>query len=60
MSVVIYQMRTHMVLDNLGHQASHGAACAGDQMHDLIATGLALERTLYPLHLTSQAAHAGQ
>src|SRR5579859_7793211 len=54
------QMRADMVFDNLGHEALHGAACAGDQMHDLLASGLAGERPLDALHLASQAAHAGQ
>ena len=60
MLIGIDQMRAHMIFDNLGHEARHGTACAGDQVHDLIAPGLALECALYALHLASQSTHAGQ
>ena len=42
MRLGVYEVRTHMVLDDLGHQAGHGPACGGDQVHDLFAASLAV------------------
>ena len=56
----IDEMRPHVILDHLGHQTGHGAARAGDQMHDLFAAGLAVERALDGLDLAPDAAHARQ
>ena len=53
-------MRAHVILDDLGHQTGHGAAHAGDQVHDLFAAGLAVERPLDGLDLASDAADARQ
>ena len=56
----IHQMGAHMVLDDFGHKARHGAAGTGDEVHDLFAPRLIGERAFNPLNLTPDAAHAGQ
>ncbi len=54
------QMGADVVFDDFRHQAGHGAAHAGDQVHDLFAAGFAVERALDRLDLAADAAHAGQ
>ena len=56
----IDEMRAHVILDDLGHQTGHGAAHAGDEVHDLFAASLAVERPLDGLDLAPDAAHARQ
>jgi len=51
----VHQMRADMVLDHLCHQTSHGAARTSQQVHDLLAAGLAFQRTLDRLDLPAQA-----
>jgi hypothetical protein len=53
-------MGAHMILDDLGHQTGRGPSHAGDEMHDLFAPGLALERPLDGFDLPSDTAHARQ
>jgi ketosteroid isomerase-like protein len=60
MFIRIDQMRAHMVLDDLSHEARHGAACAGDEVHDLLAPRLARKRALYAVNLSAEPAHARQ
>ena len=60
MRVRVHQVRADVVLDHFGHQAGQGAADAGDELHDLLAAGLVLQRALDGLHLALHAAHAGQ
>ena len=54
------QMCAHMILDDLGHQPGRRPSHAGDEMHDLLAAGLALERALDGFDLPSDPAHARQ
>ena len=56
----IDEVGAHMVLDDFRHQPGHGAARAGDQVHHLLAAGLAVERALDGLDLAPNAAHARQ
>jgi hypothetical protein len=56
----IDQMRAHMILDHLGHQAGHGAAGASQQVHDLFAASFTVEGALDGFHLAPEAAYAGQ
>ena len=56
--VAVDEMRADVVFDHLRHQPGHGAARAGDQVHDLLAAGLAIERALDGLDLAADAAHA--
>ena len=49
-----------VILDHLRHKPSHSAACARDQVHDLIAPSLIVERALNSLDLAPDAAHARQ
>ena len=60
MLIGIHQMGSNVVLDHLRHQPGHGSARPGDQMHDLIATGLIVERTLDTFDLSSNATHPGE
>jgi hypothetical protein len=60
MSVGVDQMRPHMVLDYFRHEPCHGAACAGDQMHDLLASRLGFEGPFNPLYLSSNTAYPRQ
>jgi hypothetical protein len=60
MFVGVDQMRTHMVFNYFRHEPGHGAACAGDQMHDLLTSRLGFEGPFNPLHLSSNAANACQ
>jgi hypothetical protein len=56
----IDQLRSDVIFDDLGHQASQSAARAGDQVHDRPAVGLDFQRTLDRLDLSAQAADAGE
>jgi hypothetical protein len=56
----VYKMRSDVLLNHFRHESSDGAAHAGDQMHDLFATGFILERTLDRLHLTADTADPRQ
>jgi hypothetical protein len=49
-----------MVLDNLGHEAGHGAARPGNQVHDRLTPSLGFQGPFNALHLPSNAAYAGQ
>src|ERR1700684_930641 len=57
MSIGVDQMRTYMVLNYFRHEPGHGAARAGDQMHDLLASRLGFESPFNPLHLSSNTAY---
>ena len=54
----IDEVRADVVLHHHGHQAGGGAAHAGDEVHNLLAARLRLERTLDGLDLPADAAHA--
>ena len=54
------QMGADVILDHFGHQSGHGATRARDELHDLFAFGLALERALDRFHLPPETAHAGE
>src|SRR5262249_27025085 len=54
------EMGTDMILDHLADQAGGCAAEAGDQVHDLLAAGLGLERTPDRLDLAADPAHPRQ
>ena len=54
----IDQMRAHMVFDDLGHQARHGASCAGNEVHDLLAPRLFFEGAFYAVNLSAQPPNA--
>jgi hypothetical protein len=56
----IDQMRAHMIFDDLGHEARHGAACAGDEVHDLLASCLARKSAFYAVDLSPEPADARQ
>src|SRR6266404_6427021 len=56
----IDEMRAHMILDDLGHETGHGSPRSGDEMHDLLAAGLAVEGALDGFDLTLDAAHPRQ
>jgi hypothetical protein len=56
----IDQMRPHMVLEDLSHEARHGAARTGDEMHDLLAPRLFGKRAFYAVNLSSKSANARQ
>jgi len=60
MFVGVNQMRSHMIFHNLRHEPRHGTACAGDQMHDLLASRLGFEGPFNPLYLSPNAADARQ
>ena len=60
MFLVINKMCQDVVLDHLGHQPGHGAARGGDEMHDLLAARLALQRPLDSLDLPANAPDAGE
>src|SRR5271154_2755228 len=54
------EMRAHMILDHFGHQARGRSAHGGDQVHDLFAAGLFVERAFDRFHLAADAAHAAE
>jgi len=56
----IDQMREHVIFHDLGHEARHGAACAGDEVHDLLAPCLIRKSAFDALNLSSQSANARQ
>jgi hypothetical protein len=56
----IDQMREHVIFHDLGHEPRHGAACAGDEVHDLLAPCLIRESAFDALNLSSQAANTRQ
>ena len=56
----IDQMRPHMVFKNLSHEAGHGAARTGDEVHDLLAPCLIRKSAFDALNLSSQSANARQ
>ena len=56
----IDQMRTYMIFDDFGHQARHGAARTGNQVHDLFTARLACQCSFDALDLAPEAAHASQ
>ena len=60
MLIGIHQMSSNVILDHLRHEPRHCTASAGDQMHDLIATGLTVERSLDTLDLSADTAHPGE
>src|SRR6185437_12376984 len=60
MLVGIDQVSAHVVLDDLRHQSGDSTPDACDEVHDLIAPCLVLERTLYPLDLPADPAHAAK
>ena len=60
MLVGIHQMSSDVLLDNLCHQPGHGSACPCDEMHDLIATGLAVEGAFDSLDLSPDSANPGE
>ena len=60
MSFSVDQMRTHVVFHDLRHESGHGAACAGDQMHDLLTPRLGFEGPFNSLDLSSNTADARQ
>jgi hypothetical protein len=55
----IDQMRAHVILHHLSHQPGHGAACAGDEVHDLLASRFSRKRSFNAINLPSNAANAG-
>jgi hypothetical protein len=56
----VNQMRTDVIFDDFRHQAGHGAARAGDQMHDAFASRLAVQRALDRFDLSADAPDAAQ
>ena len=54
----IDEMCAHVGLDDYGHQTAHSPPHAGDQVHDLFAASLAIERPLNSLDLPPNAAYA--
>jgi hypothetical protein len=60
MLIGIYQMRAHVIFDDFGHEAGHRPACAGEEVHDLFAVRLIVERPLNCLDLPPDTAHARQ
>jgi|HubBroStandDraft_1064217.scaffolds.fasta_scaffold35063_3 hypothetical protein len=56
----IDQMREHVIFHDLGHESRHGAACAGDEVHDLLAPCLIRKSAFDALNLSSQSANARQ
>ena len=56
----IHQMGAHVLLDDFGHQPSHGAACAGNQVHDLLASCFVRKSALDALDLPSDTVDAGE
>ena len=60
MFIHIDQMRAHMVFDDLSHEAGHGAARAGDEVHDLLAPRLGREGAFDTVDLATNAAHTRQ
>jgi hypothetical protein len=49
-----------MVFKNLSHEAGHGAARTGDQMHDLLATRFFRNCAFYAVNLSPKSANARQ
>jgi hypothetical protein len=58
--VRVNQVRTNVVLGDFGHQPGHSAPNACDQVHNLLATRLALQCPLDRLDLALHATHARQ
>ncbi len=53
----IKDVRANVVFHHLCHEAVHGAARGGDELQNLGAFDLALERALDRFNLAAQAAH---
>ena len=53
-------MRAHMIFHDLGHESRHGAACACDEVHDLLAASFPGKRTFYAVNLSAQAPYPRQ
>ena len=60
MLVCVDQLREHVIFDDFGHKAGHGATCARDEVQHGLAPVAALQSAFNPVHLTFQAADAGQ
>ena len=60
MSVGIDEVGEDVILDDLGHQTSHGAACTGDEVQDGLTPAIALQRPLDPLDLAPQASNPSE
>jgi hypothetical protein len=60
MGVGVDEVGADVVFDDLGHQPGHGAAGAGDQVHDRLAAGFTVEGTFDRLDLAADAADAGE
>ena len=60
MFIGVDQMRADVILDHFGHQSGQGSTGARDELHDLFAFGLTLERALDRFHLPPETAHAGE
>jgi hypothetical protein len=56
----IDEMCADVILDHFGHQSGHGAVGARDEMHDLFAVGLTIERPLDGFDLPSETAKTGK
>jgi hypothetical protein len=56
----IHEMRANMVFDDLSHEAGHRAACAGDEVHDLLAPRLVCKGAFDTIDLATNAAHTRQ
>src|SRR5215470_15457989 len=60
MTGAVHEVRSDMVLDDLCEQPIDGAPATRDQVHNLRAARLPLERPLDCLDLSADAAHAMQ
>ena len=60
MALGVDQMRSDVVLDDLGHQTRHRSARAGDEVKDLVAARFCVQRPFDRLDLTADPADAGQ
>jgi len=58
MSLRIDQMRAYVVLDDLGHETSHGATRAGNEVHNLLTRRLALNSAFNSVNLSPKATNA--
>jgi hypothetical protein len=56
----IDEMAAHMIFNDFSHKACHRTARAGNQMQDLIAAGLAIQRAFNRLNLPSNSTNPPQ
>ena len=56
----INEMQADMVFHDFRHKTCHGAARAGDEMQNLLATSVAIERPFDGVYLTFDATNARQ